>query len=125
MPLSVYRVILFILVFKSVLQVGKSVDITESSAGCLVLDSRSRILFLLYNLLCLALSVFESAAVREDDAVSVLVEFNYLELEFFAKLCFASVFLNKVLWSSETFNAFSKLDYRTSFELLDNLACVN
>ena len=80
-----------LLAFELLLECSKCVDITECGSGSLVLDYGSCI-FLLGALLCSCSSlllgtlsslsyIFENAAVREDDALSVLIELDYLELE--------------------------------------------
>ena len=62
---------------------------------------------------------------RKDDALSFLVELDYLEFESLTKLSLASVFLNEVLWSSKTFNTTFESDYCTLVEYFCNLTLVN
>ena len=66
------------------LQIGQNVEVTESGACCDVLNLWSVVLLsgtslLGCSLLLLTLRILESAAVREDDALRVLVELNNFE----------------------------------------------
>ena len=93
----------------------KCVDVTESCSSSLVLDSRCLLLSSLLALascsssllLCLLLllsGILEDAAVRKDDALSLLVELDYLELELLLSCSLCAILLNEVLWSCEALN---------------------
>ena len=125
-----------VLVLHVSLESHECIEITESCTCSLVLDCRCSFLLLACSLLCCsccllsflsfsALSIFEYSAVRKDDALSVLVEFDYLEVEFFTKLSLASVFLNKVLRSSKSFYTVLELDNCALVENFDDLSVVD
>ena len=61
----------------------------------------------------------------QDDALSILVELDNLELQFLVLLGWSSVFLNKVLGSCETFNAVRQADNSALVEELGDSALVD
>ena len=69
--------------------------------------------------------VFVDAAVAEDDAAVVLVEFDYLEFEGFAGLGLSAVFFDEVAGSCESFNAFGEGYDSTFFHEFGDGALVN
>ena len=109
------------------LQCSQCIQVTQSSACSLVLDYGSLFLLTLGSVLACsllglacfgALYVFEDTAVRKDNALALLVEFDYLELELLVQLSLASVFLNQVLGSSKAFYAVLQLDNGTLVQQL-------
>ena len=76
-------------------------------------------------LLFVAGFVFEDAAVREDDALAVFVEFNHLEVELLVNLGGSAVFFNEVFGSCEALNTVGKSDNSTLVEHFDDCAFVN
>ena len=89
------------------LELGESIDVAQSG----LLDVARLCYRLLIGLLLTSslaslaslglLLILEDAAVAQDDALSILVELDNLELEFLVLLCRSTVFLNKVLRSSK------------------------
>ena len=112
----------------------ESVVLTERSRSSLVLDSGD-VVTTVATLVCTgslafstsfaALSIFKRTAVREDDALAVLVELDYLESELLAFLSVRAVFLSEVLGSSETFNAIFELYNSTLVHQLSDRTFVN
>ena len=115
---------------KFLLEGCKFFEVAESSA----FDSRGgcRLLFFLSLTTCLACFVllslsfvFEDAAVREEDALVVLVEFDYLEGEFLVELSMAAIFLNEMFGSCKTFYAILELYNGTLIKHFDDCTFVD
>ena len=108
-------------------QSSQCVDVAQRSRSSLVLNHRSFFLLavrLLGSLLfcsffCLG-SIFEDTAVRQDDTLSVLVEFDHLERQFLIELSLRTVFLNEVLRSCETFYTVRQSYYSALIQHFDD-----
>ena len=111
------------------LESGQSFDIAQG--GLLNRSGQHGSLFLagtLGTLVALAglfgffrlVGILEDSAVAEDDALGILVEFDYLEVEFLIDLGLRAVFLDEVLGSGEALDSVGKLDNCALVEHLDD-----
>ena len=89
------------------LQLSEYVDVAQRCAGSNVLNLRSVVLrstsLLGCSLLLLTLRILEGAAVRQDDALRVLVELDNLEGQRLTLNGLCAILLLQVLRSSEAF----------------------
>ena len=112
------------------LQLSQSIEVAQRRAGSHVVDGRSfvllgRTLGSARSLLHVVLTLFEGAAVREDDALGLLDELNHLEGQLLVELSLASILLHEVLGSGKAFHAILELDNGTLVEQLCDGAFVH
>ena len=115
------------------LQFSQSVDVAQCGAGSNVLDLRCVVLLgaagLLSGsssgLLLLTSGILEGTAVREDDALRILVELNHLERQGLTESGLRTVFLHQVLRSSEALNVLLKGHNGTLLEQFVDLTLVD
>ena len=77
------------------------------------------------SLLLLTLRILEGAAVREDDALRILVELNHLEGQRLTLNGLRAILLLQMLGSSEAFHVLVECNNGTLFEQLGNLTLVD
>lgn len=110
------------------LELCESVKVAKSSRCSDILDYRSLLTLLAWctwsALLWLLSSLLECTRVAEDDALSLLDELDYLELELLASLGCCAVLLLEMLWSSESLTSLVESDDSALIHHLCYLACM-
>lgn len=107
-------------------QLSQNVDVTKCCGGRLILNLDSVLFLCTRFLVCclsfLTLYIFECAAVRQDNALAVLVELDYLERKFLTQSGLCAIFLDKMLRSGKALYAFFQRNDGTLLQKFGYLA---